>query len=249
MGLKTIARHAFEIESTKLYYAANTLVSLVIVASVLTVILETVPELSEQYHAIFFGLELAFFTFFVIEYVLRIYAARNKRDYVLSPMGILDFLCLLPGLALLGPPLSHVAVFWVFRLLRILRLLRTIRLVRFVAPTKRMRERIGRAFSNVNWLNVEIYLFAFILVITFSATLMYFIEGDLPGTHFPTIPDAMWWSIVTITTVGYGDLVPQTVLGKLIASGTMLSGLALFALMLVVVGDVMQKLLFGTRVR
>lgn len=227
----------------------NTIVSIAIVISVVTVILQTVPEIVEARESLFYAFEAFFFFFFLAEYLLRVYSAPDKRKYIFSPLGILDFLCLLPGLMLLGPPFKDFGVLWVFRLLRILRLLRTIRLIRFVAPSERMRNRLARVFTHIQWINVEIYLFAFILVIVFSATFMFMVEGHLPDTHFPTIPDAMWWSLVTITTVGYGDLVPQTVWGKVIAGTTMMAGLALFALMLAVVGQITQKLLFGSEVR
>lgn len=249
MSLRRIIQRAFHDERSSLFFGTNTLISLVIAASVVTVVLQTVPELAVQHASLFYTLEAGFLLFFVAEYLLRIVTAPNRLKYILSPLGILDLVCILPGLILLGAPFQDLAVLWVFRLLRVLRLLRTIRLVRFIAPSERSRSRFGRILSRIHWINIEIYLFAFILVIVFSATLMYLAEGHLPGTHFPTIPDSMWWSVVTITTVGYGDLVPQTPVGKMIAGLTMLSGMALFALMLVVVGHIVQKLLFGTEVR
>lgn len=240
---------AFEEETSRIYLPVNQAVSLVILASVLVVILESVPSLREAYGGLFRAAEAFFLLFFLVEYLMRIYAAKDKRGYVTSAFGIIDLVSLLPsllGFAFAGS--SGPLLLWVVRLLRIMRLLRTIRLVRYVAPTKAARSRIGRFFREVQWLNIEIYLFALVIVVTFSATLMFAAEGSIPGTHFPTIPDAMWWAVVTITTVGYGDMVPLTVAGKLIASATMIAGLALFALMLVVVGQATQRALFGSSV-
>ncbi len=242
-----LLHNAFQNEKAKVFYVVNDLVALVILASVTTVILETVPELFSRYQGVFVTIEIFFLVFFTVEYILRIYTAPNRLKYIFSPLGLLDAIALLPSLFLLGAT-TELHLLWVFRLLRILRLLRTARLVRFLAPRKQDRERITRIASNVHWINIEIYLFALMLVVVFSATLMHFAEGMLPGSHFATIPDGMWWAIVTITSVGYGDAVPVTALGKVIASGTMLAGLALFGIMLVVVGKSLQEALFGSEV-
>jgi voltage-gated potassium channel len=247
-SFKQLASRALHDEGSKPFVATNVLLSLAIVISVITVILQTVPEYAATYNSVFYLLEAFFLGFFVIEYILRIYTAPKAWKYLTSPLGILDLICILPGLVLLGAPFQDLAVLWVFRLLRVLRLLRTIRLVRFIAPSERARSRMGRILSHIHWINLEIYAFSFLLVIVFSSTLMFLAEGHLPDTHFPTIPDGMWWAVVTVTTVGDGDLVPITIAGKVIATLTMIAGLALFALMLVVVGNITQKLLFGTRI-
>jgi len=246
--LRRVLVRAFQNEESKLYFSLNNFIALAILASVVTVIFETVPSFTASYADIFYTLEWIFLVIFGVEYALRIYTAKDKRGYVLSPIGILDLAALLPSLALLGLPLQSLAILWVLRLLRILRLLRTIRLVRFIAPDARTRSRLGKFVHEIQWINIEIYLFALLLVVVFSATLMFVAEGHIPGTHFPTIPDGMWWAIVTITTVGYGDMVPLTVMGKVIAGLTMICGLALFALMLVVVGHAAQRALFGSEV-
>ncbi len=247
--LRKALSRIFEDERSKLFFPVNNLISLFILCSVVIVILQSVPSLDATYGTLFNHLEVFFLFFFLGEYLLRIYSASNRTRYLTSAFGIIDVVSLVPSLiAYLTVGLPGPILFWVARLLRILRLLRTLRLVRFIAPTKNSRSRFAQFVKHVHWLNIEIYLFALMLVVTFSATLMYAAEGTLPETHFPTIPDAMWWAIVTITTVGYGDMVPQTVFGKFIASITMIAGLALFALMLVVVGQAAQRLLFGSSV-
>ncbi|HWO07614.1 MAG TPA: potassium channel family protein [Candidatus Paceibacterota bacterium] len=94
--------------------------------------------------------------------------------------------------------------------------------------------------------NIEIYLFALLCIVVISGSLLYVVESQVPGSSFASIPAGMWWAVVTITTVGYGDLVPFTVVGRIIAALTMLPGLIMFALLVAVMGRTMQTVLFGS---
>ena len=99
--------------------------------------------------------------------------------------------------------------------------------------------------DGVRFANLEIYFFTLFSLVVIAGTLIYLAEGRVLGTDFVNIPAGMWWAIVTLTTVGYGDMVPATVLGKIIAGFTMVAGLSMFALLVSVMGKVMQNVLFG----
>jgi len=152
------------------------------------------------------------------------------------------------------PSLLAFALPWAFpyhalgvlRILRILRILRAFRLVRFVVSTKRRRQIVHNMAQGIAIFNIEIYLFALLSIVTISGALLYVFESAIPGSPFTSIPAGMWWSIVTITTVGYGDLVPVTIYGRIIAALTMLSGLVMFALLVAVMGRTIQTMLFGS---
>lgn len=236
-------------EKARWFFPVNNVIALFIVASVIVVILETVPELYAKYAELFLIAEYGILTLFGIEYALRVWSAPDRIRYMTSFFGLIDLISILPGVLLIFMPgvITYHAL-GVLRILRVLRLLRTFRLVKLVIP-KRQRESIAREFHDSSALiNLEIYLFALTCVVILSGTFMYVVESAVPGSHFQSIPDGLWWAIVTISTVGYGDTVPITAVGKAIATVTMLAGLALFVLMLTVVGRAMQLALFGTSI-
>ncbi len=236
-------------ERSPWFFPVNNVIAAVIIFATVIVILETVQPLFETYSRLFIVAEMVVLTIFTIEYVLRIWSSPNPVRYMTSFFGIIDFLSIIPGLFLiLLPNAITYHTLGIIRILRVLRLLRTFRLVRLAIP-KRHRERMSRQFHNsITLINFEIYVFALVMVVVFSGTLMYIVEGGLPNSHFSSIPDGLWWAVVTISTVGYGDLVPISALGKIIATATMFAGLGLFVLMLTVVGRVMQVILFGTTI-
>lgn len=235
-------------ENSRWFFPVNNLLAVIIVASTFVVILETVPELFARWRDFFIYAEYTVLAIFSVEYALRIWSAPNRLRYITSFFGIIDLLSIVPSLfILLTPDAITYHTLGVIRILRVLRLLRTFRLVRLVIP-KRHRDRISKELYNgQSLINLEIYFFALATVVVFAGTLMYLVEGHVPGSHFTSIPDGLWWAIVTITTVGYGDTYPITLAGRLVATATMISGLGLFVLMLTVVGHIMQIILFGTK--
>ena len=192
----------------------------VILFSVVVVILESVPALHEKYFYIFYYVEWFITILFTLEYAVRIWSTKTPFRYIFSFWGIVDFLSILPSyLALISFGFHYLLAVRIFRLLRVFRILK---LVRFNRAAQQlllaMRESRHKIF---------VFLMVVISIMVLLGTLMYVIEGGENG--FTSIPQSIYWAVVTVTTVGFGDVVPQTVLGKFLASVSMIIGYAIIA--------------------
>jgi voltage-gated potassium channel len=238
----------FQDSSSRQFKIFHDILAVIILTSICLIALETVPVTAEKYRNFFWYADIFITSFFAIEYILRIGTSKKPLKYIFSGMGIIDFVAIAPSFVLFGMPNASqtIRLLRVIRLVRVLRLLRVVRLVRFFGKGKKKEDRMEKAEELLPFVNLEIYFFALTIVVTFSASLMYLFERKIPETVFKTIPDGMWWAITTVTTVGYGDMVPETVGGKMVAATTMLSGFALLALLLSVVGPALQVFLFGS---
>lgn len=219
--------------------------TLMVLCSVLAVILESVPAIEAQYGqslAIFDAVSIVFFS---VEYLLRIWTAaernpstqrsdnRRRLRYVLSFHGLIDLLAVLPFfLQTLLPGLD----------LRFLRVIRIMRIFKLSHYSTALEDLMAAIYAERAAFISALYLLALSILIT--ACLMYYAEHDLQPDKMGTIPDAMWWSIVTITTVGYGDVTPISLWGKVIGAFTALSGVFTVALLTGIVASA-----FATRVR
>lgn len=189
--------------------------------SVLTIMLESVESLRTSHRTLFFALEWMFTGIFTLEYIARLWVVRRRWAYARSFFGVVDLLSILPAYLGLILPGSHYLVN-----LRILRLMRMFRVLK-------MAEHLGEASALLNALSasrrkIMIFFIAVLSLVLVEGTIMYVIERQAnPG--FRNIPQAIYWAIVTITTVGYGDVAPVTVLGKMMASVIMLTGFAIIA--------------------
>ncbi|WP_291860580.1 ion transporter [Marinilabilia sp.] len=191
-----------------------------ILLSVLTVLLESVSALHERFGVFFEGIEWFFTSLFTLEYLLRIYISPRPRKYILSFWGVIDFLAAIPSwLSFLFPAAK---LLFVIRFLRFIRLFRILKLARFTSEARSLADALKSSLYKIT-----IFFTAILILVLFLGTLMYVIEGTEDG--FDSIPKSIYWAIITITTVGYGDLVPQTDLGKFIASFIMLIGYAIIA--------------------
>lgn len=172
---------------------------------------------------------------FALEYFIRLIISRNKIKFVFSFLGIIDFLVILPLFAQISQGLVFLRGFRVFRILQLLRTVKYSNLMlMFFRSFRHYRDEI------------HIFVITFILVTIVGSLAMFSIEGGVnPG--FATVPDAMWWTIVTITTVGFGDVVPVTVSGKILATIIMFMGLAAIAIMTAVLTKVFIDHFFGKR--
>ncbi len=191
-----------------------------IILSVLAVMLESVVEIHLQYGYYLTLAEWFFTILFTIEYFLRIYIARNRTGYMFSFFGIIDFLAVIPtylSLLLFG---YHYLM--VIRILRLLRVFRVLKLVRFLGEAE-----VLKAAMKSSRHKIFIFLGFVLSLVTILGTIMYIIEG--PENGFANIPISIYWAIVTLTTVGYGDIAPATNLGRFLSSFIMILGYAIIA--------------------
>jgi voltage-gated potassium channel len=191
-----------------------------IILSVTVEMLDSVKSISLVYGHILRGMEWGFTILFTIEYILRIISVRKPLVYMKSFFGIVDIISVLPTyLALLIPGTQY---FLVLRLLRILRIFRVLKLVQYLGEANFLLTALVASRRKIT-----VFLYTVITLVTIIGSFMYVIEGEENG--FTSIPQGIYWAIVTLTTVGYGDISPQTAIGKTIASIVMIMGYAIIA--------------------
>jgi voltage-gated potassium channel len=220
-----------ELGDTKWDKTINWFIIILIILNVIAVMLETVQPIHEKHVEFFRIFDLASVIIFTIEYVLRVWSSNHdpryrhavfgRFKYMRSTDAIIDLLAILPFYL-------HVMIGFDLRVLRILRLLRFLRLFRLTAYMKSAKMVKNVFKSRANELKLSLVLILFLIII--ASCLLYFAEHVAQPKVFSSIPASIWWSIVTITSVGYGDMVPVTVLGKALTGIIALFGLALLAL-------------------
>ncbi len=167
-------------------------------------------------------LEYVLSILFTIEYILRVYCSPIKKDYVLSFFGIIDLLATLPQLlSIFFPPLRYLSIMRTFRLIRIFRVLK---LFAFINEGYLLLESIRKSINKI-----LVYFFFVVVLVCILGTLMFIVEGQIPGTEFTSIPKSIYWAIVTLTTVGYGDITPTTGLGQFLSGIVMILGYTIIA--------------------
>ncbi|MEP1094178.1 MAG: ion transporter [Cyclobacteriaceae bacterium] len=192
-----------------------------IVLSVLSVMLESVKSLNERFGDIFSVLEWSFTILFTIEYLLRILISEKPKKYAFSFFGVVDLLALLPTyLTLIVAGGSYLMVIRTIRLLRIMRILKLSRYLREASV-------LGDALKASRH-KIFVFIGSVFTLVMIMGTLMYIIESG-ENSAFTSIPRGIYWAIVTVTTVGYGDISPQTTMGQGLASVLMLMGYAIIA--------------------
>jgi voltage-gated potassium channel len=192
-----------------------------IFASIVIVLLESVPGNSEEMTLWLQEAEWIITIFFTAEYFLRIWVVQKPSAYIFSFYGIIDLLAILPsyvGLLLAG---THMLI--IFRSLRLLRVFRVLKLTRYVQESSRLWEALRASRKKIS-----VFLFFILILVTILGTIMYIIENPFnPG--FSSIPRSIYWAIVTLTTVGYGDIAPVTIVGQFLASVIMILGYSIIA--------------------
>ncbi len=191
-----------------------------ILASVVAVTLESVASLEENYGPALRAIEWAFTLLFTAEYVLRLLSVGRPLRYAWSFFGIVDLLAILP--TYLSLVISGTQSLAVIRALRLLRIFRVLKLGHYVGA-----ERLLGAAIRASARKIIVFLGAVLTLVLIIGSSMYLIEGEENG--FINIPQSIYWAIVTMTTVGYGDIAPQTVLGKFFASTVMILGYGIIA--------------------
>jgi voltage-gated potassium channel len=188
---------------------------IVIFASVVVVTLDSVESIAERHHDALLRAEWVFTLLFTVEYVLRLLCVRRKVGYALSFFGVIDFVSIVPTWLTLFAPGWHGAA--VIRLLRLLRVFRVFKLAQFLTEARALRLALRASRAKIT-----VFLAAVLIIIVIVGSIMHVIEG--PETGFTSIPQGIYWAVVTVTTVGYGDISPETPLGKAFAALVMIMG-------------------------
>lgn len=194
---------------------------ILILLSILVVMLESITSFRVTYGTLFKQLEWMFTILFTIEYVLRLYCTKNTRAYATSFFGVVDVLAILP---------TYLSLFAIgYQQLIVIRALRLIRIFRIFKLGHFLNE--GTTISNAlraSWAKIVVFLAFVLLLVLIIGSVMYVVEGTVnPG--FSDIPSSMYWAIVTLTTVGYGDITPITPFGQFLSAAVMMLGYAIIA--------------------
>ncbi|MEE9349932.1 MAG: ion transporter [Flavobacteriaceae bacterium] len=205
---------------------------IIIILSVIVVMLDSVKSINEKYGELLLMLEWSFTVIFTFEYFLRIYTIGKPLKYIFSFYGIVDLFAILP--TYIGLFFPNTRYFAVVRILRVLRVFRVLKFVQY----------LGAADSLLNALKssrkkITIFIFAVLTSVVILGSVMYIIEGEENG--FTSIPRSIYWAIVTLTTVGYGDISPQTALGQTLAAFIMILGYGIIAVPTGIVTSEMTK--------
>lgn len=191
-----------------------------IIISVIAVMLDSIGTVKAEYGGVLYGIEWIFTILFTVEYLLRLSCVGRPLKYAGSFYGIVDLLAIVPTpISLILPGTQY---FLVIRLLRILRIFRILKLVTYLGEAEQLMKAL-RASSK----KISVFLLAVLTLVVIFGSIMYVIEG--PEHGFTSIPRSIYWAIVTLTTVGYGTIYPQTPLGQAIASLVMVSGYGIIA--------------------
>ncbi len=192
-----------------------------ILLSVAAVMLESVDEINKKYHTLLFITEWTITVLFTIEYVLRVVLVKKPLNYIFSFYGIIDILSVIPSY--IGLFVTGSSGLGIIRVLRLLRIFRILKLSRYVKESNLLLRSLAASRTKLS-----VFLSAILTIVIIIGTIMYLIEGGENG--FTSIPRSVYWAIVTITTVGYGDIAPATSFGQLLASAVMLMGYAIIAI-------------------
>ena len=191
-----------------------------IILSIIAVLLDSVAGYSQKYGTFFNTAEWIFTLMFTAEYFLRMYCIKRPSSYIFSFFGIIDFLAVIPTyLSLLMPGTEVLAV---IRVLRVMRVFRVLKLVQYMGEAELLIKAMVASRRKI-----YIFLFFIMNMVIILGSVMYLIEGETPG--FTSIPRAVYWAIVTLTTVGYGDISPATSLGQALAAVIMIMGYSIIA--------------------
>lgn len=222
-------------EDSRIGNIFNTLIILLIILNMVSIILESIKSLQEQYHFWFEAFESFCLVVFTIEYIVRISTAdfafpqykgwKPFRKYIFSFMALVDLLSILPSLLLILLPQGLLAEMQFIRMLRIMRVFRVLKITRYSNSLRMMGDVLKEKSGELS-----ITIFVALILMVIASTLMYYAEHTTQPDQFPDIVHAFWWAIATLTTVGYGDVYPVTALGKILSGVIALLGIGLVAL-------------------
>lgn len=202
-----------------------------IVLNVLAVVFESMEEVAHPFKGALYGFEVFSVVVFSVEYALRVWSCTVEPNYarpilgrirfMLSPLALVDLIAILPFYL----PLAYTVDLRIMRSLRLVRLLRMLKLARYSESLRLLGRVLKRAKDEI-----AVTVFVIGLLVLVCSSIMYFAEKDAQPDRFSSIPAAMWWAVVTLTTVGYGDVYPVTTIGKMLAALLAFLGIGMFAL-------------------
>ncbi|WP_296316959.1 ion transporter [Winogradskyella sp. UBA3174] len=217
--MKDYLKNLVETNNTKQSKIFAFFIQFLIILSVITFSIETLPNLKPQTRVILNSIETFCVIIFTFEYIARIYVADSKPKFIFSFFGIIDLLAILPFYLSFGIDLRSL------RLLRMFRLFRLLKLVRY----NKAMHHFGKAMIIAKE-QIVLFMFITLMLIYFAAVGIYYFENEAQPEHFSSIFESLWWSIVTLTTVGYGDVYPITVGGRIFTFFILLIGLGIVAI-------------------
>jgi len=191
-----------------------------IIVSVLLVMLESVDKIDNKHHDLLLTFEWVITIFFTLEYIARIISIKKPLKYIFSFYGIIDFISTIP--LYLSYIFAGSQVLLAVRAFRLLRIFRILKLVKFLGEASQLKEALKASRAKI-----AVFIYVVLILSVIMGTIMYLIESDEAG--FTSIPRSIYWTIVTLTTVGYGDIAPQTNLGQFIATIIMVLGYGIIA--------------------
>lgn len=219
MSFKQRIKSIVEYNDNTLSHYFAYFIQFLIILSVITFSIETLPNISESTKFWLHSIEVVCVIVFTFEYLARIYVADRKLKFVFSFFGIIDLLAILPFYLSFGVDLRSL------RLMRLFRLFRLLKLVRYNKAMRHFTEAMLLAKEQI-----ILFMGVTLILIYFSAVGIYYFENESQPDHFSSVFDSLWWSIVTLTTVGYGDVYPITVGGKIFTFFILLIGLGIVAI-------------------
>jgi voltage-gated potassium channel len=191
-----------------------------IIMSVINVMLDSVSSISSEISDYLIFFEWLFTILFTLEYITRIYISEKPIRYIFSFFGVVDLLSILPTFfGILIPNTKYLSV---IRIMRVIRIFRILKLVKYLGESQVLMDGLIASRRKIS-----VFLIAVIAIVTIIGSVMYIIEG--PENGFDSIPHSIYWAIVTLTTVGYGDIYPSTALGQFLASVVMILGYGIIA--------------------
>ena len=192
------------------------------VLSIIISFIETIPELARTFKLTLEVLEYLLTFFFTLEYIARVYCSPRPKDYVLSFFGVIDLLAIMPPyLSYFFPNARYMILLRSFRFIRIFRIFK---LFNYINEGHLLLRSLRKSFTKIT-----VYFLFVLILVTCLGTLMFMIETGRPGTAFTDLGTSVYWAIVTMTTVGYGDITPVTPIGRLLSAFVMLLGYTIIA--------------------
>lgn len=236
----TLIREAFARPESRLFRIVNDLLALNVVYAVVTVILSTDAALYARHKTFFDVSEWVTVAIFIVEYIAYVALAKKKTRYIFSFYGIIDLLAILPTLFLA----FDLRALKLLRGVRILRLFRMFRLLKLVEVGKKRLKKNAQLRELVR-LNIQLYFVAVFTLIAIFGTLMYYLERGAPGATIDSAIKGMWFTLGAMATVGFSDVLPVSAGGRVLTVAIIFSGLALFGMLINIVGRTLEELIFG----